>query len=64
MKVKKMLNKKRILVSLTTMIMLGSAHLAQAEQMVMPTINAHGSTLALVLCGVVALIKARRDMSR
>jgi hypothetical protein len=60
----KVMNKKRIFTSLTTILLLGSAHLAQAEQIVMPTLSAHGSTLALVFCGVIALIKARRDMSR
>ena len=57
------MNNKRILAALTVLIALGSAHLAHAEQLVMPTLDAHGSTLALVVCGFIALIKTRRDMS-
>lgn len=54
---------KKILMGLVSIVGLGCAHLAHAEQLVMPTLDAHGSTLALLLCGVVGLIKARSNVA-
>ncbi|HSB97906.1 MAG TPA: hypothetical protein VLC91_15705 [Spongiibacteraceae bacterium] len=57
-----MMNNKWILAGLTILIAVGSAHLAHAEELMLPTLSAHGSTLALVFCGFIALVKARSDM--
>lgn len=52
---------RKILVGLVSILGLCCAHLAHAEQLVMPTLAAHGSTLAMLLCGFTGLLKARRN---
>lgn len=52
---------KKILMGLVSVVGVGCAHLAHAEQLVMPTLDANSGTLALLLCGFVGLLKARSN---
>jgi hypothetical protein len=57
------MHNKKLLMALISMAGLCGAHLAQAEQLLMPALDANGSTLALLLCGFVGLLKARRGVA-
>lgn len=58
-----MMHNKKLLVCLIAVAGFCGAHLAHAEQLLMPALDANGSTLALLLCGFAGLLKARRGVA-